>query len=121
VPAKRDFTDRFLRAIRPAPSGKRTIAYDAQIPGFGVRVTDKGCRSFVLVARFGGANNPTARRIGSYLPCPSPRRGQSQENGSRTLIEASIPRSKRRQPGGNRSASGPILSAPCFRAMWMII
>jgi integrase len=66
VPAKRDFTDRFLRAIRPAPSGKRTIAYDAQIPGFGVRVTDKGCRSFVLVARFGGANNPTARRIGSY-------------------------------------------------------
>ena len=29
--AKRDFTDRFLKAIKPAETGKRVIIYDAQI------------------------------------------------------------------------------------------
>jgi integrase len=67
---KRDFTDRFLRALKPAAPGKRYIAYDAQIPNFGIRVTEhcngeaKG--SFVLVTRFPGSANPTPRRIGDY-------------------------------------------------------
>jgi integrase len=67
---KRDFTDRFLKAIQPAEAGKRVIIYDAQIPGFGIRVTDK-CSpevkgSFVLVTRFPGSRNPVPRRIGDY-------------------------------------------------------
>lgn len=66
---KRDFTDRSLKAIKPAPTGKRVLHWDAQVPGFGIRVTDNsapGAGSFVLVARYPGSDNPTARRIGDY-------------------------------------------------------
>jgi integrase len=68
--AKRDFTDRFLKAIKPAGLGKRVIIFDAVVPQFGIRVTDKSSTddigSFVLVARFPGSDNPTPRRIGDY-------------------------------------------------------
>jgi hypothetical protein len=68
--AKRDFTDRFLKAIKPAEAGKRLIFWDAQVPGFGLRVTDKSADdnlgSFVLVTRFPGSDNPAPRRIGDY-------------------------------------------------------
>jgi len=68
--AKRDFTDRFLRALKPAPVGKRVIHWDAQITGFGIRVTDHSTEenrgAFVLVSRYPGSSNPTARRIGDY-------------------------------------------------------
>jgi integrase len=67
---RREFTDRFLRAIKPTLVGKRVIKYDAQVPGFGIRVTDKSSEAirgaFVLVARFPGSNNPVPRRIGDY-------------------------------------------------------
>jgi len=70
VAAKRDFTDRFLKAIKPAEHGKRIIFHDAQIPGFGIRVTDRSADdnkgSFVLVTRFPGSTNPVPRRIGDY-------------------------------------------------------
>ena len=67
---KKDFTDRTLKAIKPAPTGKRVILYDAAVTGFGIRITDKSTPqdvgSFVLVARFPGSTNPTPRRIGDY-------------------------------------------------------
>ena len=67
---KRDFTDRFLKAIKPAPKGKRPIIWDAQIRGFGLRVTEHSSPddigSFVLVARFGGSPHPAPRAIGNY-------------------------------------------------------
>lgn len=68
--AKRDFTDRFLRSIKPAQPGKRVIYMDAVVPQFGLRVGDKSTKenigSFVLVARFPGSPNPSPRRIGDY-------------------------------------------------------
>jgi integrase len=68
--SKRDFTDRFLKSIKPADAGKRVIFYDAQIPGFGIRVTDKSSPqdvgTFVLVARFPGSSNPVPRAVGAY-------------------------------------------------------
>ena len=68
--AKRDFTDRFLKSIKPAEPGKRVIIYDVVVPQFGIRVTDKSCAddigSFVLVARFPRSGNPAPRRIGDY-------------------------------------------------------
>jgi integrase len=68
--AKKDFTDRFLKSVKPAPAGKRVILYDAQVPGFGIRMTDKSCPAdvgaFVLVARYPGSSNPAPRRIGDY-------------------------------------------------------
>lgn len=67
---KRDFTDRFLKALRPAERGKRPIVYDAQIPNFGIRITDRSSAdnkgAFVLVTRFPGSTNPVPRRIGDY-------------------------------------------------------
>ena len=68
--AKRDFTDRFLKSIKPTAPGKRTIVFDAQVPGFGIRVTERSsdeCKgSFVLVTRYPGSSNPAPRRIGDY-------------------------------------------------------
>ncbi len=67
---KRDLTDRFLKSIKPAAPGKRPIYPDAQVPGFGLRVTEHSkashIGSFVLVARFPGSANPTPRHIGDY-------------------------------------------------------
>ena len=66
VALKRDLTDRAIRALKPAASCKRSITWDAQVSGLGVRVTDKGHKSFVLVTRYPGANQPVPRKIGDY-------------------------------------------------------
>jgi integrase len=64
--SKRTLNDKILKSLKPAKSGDRYAIMDAIVPGFGVRVTDKGHRTFVLVARFPGASNPTRRAIGAY-------------------------------------------------------
>src|SRR5262249_8432138 len=63
--AKKPLTDRGIAALKPAPSGKRRIEWDALVPGLGVRVTDRGVRTFVLVARFQPNRNPTPRKLGA--------------------------------------------------------
>ena len=65
---KRDLTDRALKALKPATSGKRYFEWDAQVPGFGVRVTDRSppSVSFVLHTRYPGAKHPAPRQIGDY-------------------------------------------------------
>src|SRR3954469_567379 len=40
-------TDRSIRAL-PAPAKGAVITYDADLPGFGIRITARGIRSFVL-------------------------------------------------------------------------
>ena len=79
--AKIELTDRTLKALRPgtktweelwrdAKGNKRTrpIMWDALVPGFGVRVTDRGKLSFVLVKRYPGSKSgqPVPREIGKY-------------------------------------------------------
>jgi integrase len=59
-------TKKKLDALRPAPAGERYEIMDANVPGLGIRVTDKGKRTFVLVGRFPGGNNPTRRAVGEY-------------------------------------------------------
>jgi integrase len=63
---KKRLTDRALKALKPAAPGKRYDVMDADVRGFGVRVTDKGQRTFVLVARYPGSTNPTRRALGEY-------------------------------------------------------
>jgi integrase len=56
-------TDRAIAALKPAPSGDRYNTPDGIVPGLAVRVTDKGSKSFVLVARYPGSENPTRRAL----------------------------------------------------------
>jgi hypothetical protein len=59
-------TDRKLRALKPASPGKRYEVMDKHERQLGVRVTEKGTRTFILVTRFPGARNPTRRALGEY-------------------------------------------------------
>jgi integrase len=64
--AKKPLTDVAIRKAKPPAPGKRKILWDALVPGFAVRITDKGKRPFVLITRFAGAANPTARVLGEH-------------------------------------------------------
>ena len=63
---KKPLTDRSISHLPFAPTGKRRIVWDALVPGLGVRVTDRGVKSFVLVTRYPGSPNPTPRSLGVY-------------------------------------------------------
>ncbi len=64
--AKRTLTDRAIKALKPAKPGKRDDVPDSIVPGLAVRVTDKGHKSFVLIARYPGSTRPTRRALGDY-------------------------------------------------------
>ena len=63
---KKPLTDRTINALKPAPEGKRRIVWDALVPGLGVRVTERGVKTFVLVTRYPGSANPAPRSLGVY-------------------------------------------------------
>jgi integrase len=65
---KQNLTDRTLKALekRPASKGDTYDVMDTVVPGFGVRVSEKGRRTFILVARYPGSKNPTRRALGQY-------------------------------------------------------
>ena len=65
MPRKR-LTDRTLKALKPAKSGSRYDVMDADVSELGVRVTDRGLRTFILIARYPGSDNPTRRALGEY-------------------------------------------------------
>src|SRR5262249_20616073 len=62
--ARRTLTDRFIKTRERAQPGTRYEVWDTVVPNFGVRVTDKGHKTFILMARFGGAKHPTRRELG---------------------------------------------------------
>jgi integrase len=64
--SKQVLTDRRLRSLKPSAPGKRYIEWDTVVPGLGVRVTDKGTLTFVLVTRFAYSNHPAPRELGKY-------------------------------------------------------
>ena len=64
--AKKPLTDRAIQALKSAPPGKRRIVWDALVPGLGLRVTERGVKTFVLVTRYPGSPNPTPRSLGVY-------------------------------------------------------
>jgi integrase len=64
--SKQVLTDRRLRSLKPSAPGKRYIEWDTVVPGLGVRVTDKGTLTFVLVTRFAYSKHPAPRELGKY-------------------------------------------------------
>jgi integrase len=61
--AKVALTDRKVQSLKAAPEGKRYQVMDSIVPGFGVRVTDKGVKTYIFQARFPGSANPARREI----------------------------------------------------------
>jgi hypothetical protein len=64
--AKKNLTDRTLKALKTAKAGKHYDVFDVRFPGFGVRVADTGRLTFVLTLRYPGSKNPTRRALGRY-------------------------------------------------------
>src|SRR5262245_26153234 len=64
--ARKQLTDRLLRALKPAQLGQRYEIMDSLVPGFGIRVTERGHKSFVLITRYPGDEQPARRAIGAY-------------------------------------------------------
>jgi integrase len=63
VPARRRLTASFIEALPPAASGQYDVMDDV-IGRLGVRVTDKGTKSYTVYARFPGGAGATRRRLG---------------------------------------------------------
>jgi integrase len=63
----RVLTDVFIRALKPAPAGKRYAVSDAVVPGLRVRVTERGTKTFILWRRLRrGARTATALVLGRF-------------------------------------------------------
>src|SRR4029077_15917346 len=59
-------TERALRALKPAPAGKRITLWDAGLSGFGLRITDRGAMSFHVMRRLPGKPHPVPVVLGKY-------------------------------------------------------
>jgi hypothetical protein len=66
-------TDRLLKSLKAAPAGTRTVIWDSAIPGFCIRVTDKGSASFSIMRRCKGQLIRRLIGVGWHVPFP---RGQ---------------------------------------------
>ena len=62
---KKLLTEKGVLALKAAPPGRRYIVADALVPGLGVRVTDRGHRTFILGARYPGSKHFVRREIGA--------------------------------------------------------
>ncbi|RWQ54175.1 MAG: site-specific integrase [Mesorhizobium sp.] len=63
---RENLTENRLKALKPAKAGQRYDIMDGIVPGMGIRVTDKGQKTFIFVSRFPGSSNPTRRALGEY-------------------------------------------------------
>jgi integrase len=59
-------TDRACNTLKAAKAGARYEIMDGVVPNMAIRVTDSGAKSFVLIARYPGSDNPTRRALGTY-------------------------------------------------------
>ena len=80
-------TDRKLKALRRRSN--RYDVMDTDVPGFGVRVSERGLRTFILVARYPGSSNPTRRALGEY-PAISLQKARGKAREWRELIRQGI-------------------------------
>lgn len=62
--ARKVLTDRTLKSLKPAAS--HYDVWDATVPGLGVRVSQTGRKTFVLMARIRRGSHPTRRALGVY-------------------------------------------------------
>ena len=61
---RKEFTDIGIKNEPPAASGKRKHLWDSRTEGLGLRVTDKGVRSFIIMPRINGEQ--WLKTLGTY-------------------------------------------------------
>ena len=59
---RKNLTDRYIRSLAPTERGE---VLDVVVPGLVLRVSPTS-KSFALIARYPGSNNPTRRSLGKY-------------------------------------------------------
>jgi integrase len=86
---RKNLTPTLITGLKPAPAGKRYQVMDARVPGFGVRVTDTGHKTFILRTRYPGSKSPTRREIGN---CADATLADAREKARkwRNLVEQGI-------------------------------
>jgi hypothetical protein len=77
------------RAGQPLGKGERYEVLDSVVPGLGVRVTDRGGRTWMLKTRFPGSHHPTRRALGEY-PSMSLEEAREKAGEWRKLIKRGI-------------------------------
>jgi len=85
--SKKHLTDRGLKAVKP--TGKRYDIMDSEVRGFGLRVSEIGQRTFILIARYPGSANPTRRAVGEY-PSLSLEKARERARHWRDLVRQGI-------------------------------
>ena len=85
--AKHRLTDRKLSALKAGAT--RYEVMDTDVPGFGVRVSETGQRTFILIHRYPGSRNPTRRALGEY-PAISLEKARRRARDWRDLIEKGV-------------------------------
>lgn len=63
---KETFTDKSLKALKPAEPGKRYEMWDTVVPNFGVRVTANGTKTFFVLKRTTHVSQLLRHTIGQY-------------------------------------------------------
>jgi integrase len=88
-------TDKLIEKAKPAEPGKRYCLWDALLPQFGLRVTDRGAKSFVVYKRIHGK---VARiTLGAY-PTMSLKRARALAREKLEMVEEGIdPREEERR------------------------
>lgn len=86
--ARKNLTVEFIRSRNAAPPGKRIDWADAVVPGLALRITDRGHKSFVLVARYPShPKNPTRRFLGGvYIPPKNQPRADTNEQSPKEEV-----------------------------------
>ena len=99
---KKKLTVRGINALKPANPGKREVLWDSEVPNFGIRVTDAGKISFIVMRRVDGSSCgawslSTAAARNTPKAC-SPRRAMTRVKRCATWRRAST---RRRRPRSN--------------------
>jgi integrase len=94
---RRKFTDKFVRSLKAAPPGRRVEHWDLAVPCFGVRVTDKGHKTYVLYLRWPGSRTPARREVANADKLPLAM-ARTRAREWLALVELGVdPRQKQRQ------------------------
>jgi integrase len=63
---KKKLTARGIAALKPAPPGQRPVIWDTEVANFGVRVTDSGKITFIVMRRVGPQGSPVRRVVAKH-------------------------------------------------------